>query len=140
MLILKHFDQSGHHALDFQFLLVIQQLGLAHSQQGLLRPLGEPVNRAAVDQRREHSQSRAENISQRTHRDHAMDVLLYANQILSVDVHFVRDNLPLLALDLAGFLYVVHLLLIIDVGDIPRIQNIVNILEHLLVDDLSVHK
>lgn len=48
---------------------------MRNGEKGITRPLGEPIDGAAVDQAREHTASRAERIAYRTHAQHDVEVV-----------------------------------------------------------------
>ena len=69
-----------------------------------------------------------------------MDVLLNAVQIALEHVHFVhRQALPR-ALGLSNVVDGLEVLILVEAGHVTRIQNVVDVFQHLLVDDLRVHE
>lgn len=69
-----------------------------------------------------------------------MDVVLDSIEVLCKDVHFVGLDSALLTFMFTCIHDILHILILVDVGDITGIQYGVHILQHLLVDDLRVNK
>lgn len=67
-----------------------------------------------------------------------MDVLLDPHQILREDIHLGGRDIPLGALRLAIRDNLIVVLLLVNTRDITAIEDVVDILQHLLVDDLSI--
>jgi hypothetical protein len=137
---------DGLKNLNDFFLLVcnvvifkeVSQLSLTDCNEGFFRPLAEPVQSTAVDQRGEHSQSGGESLADRTHGDDDVDVLLDSGKILSEDVHFVGLEAFFEAVSFAGIHDFIHVLFIVKSCDITGVEDGVEIFDHLFVDDLGV--
>ncbi len=69
-----------------------------------------------------------------------MDVLLDSGQIDRENVHFVGLQSLLHAVSLAAIHYFFHVFLVVEIGHVPRVEHVVEVFEHLLVNDLGVHE
>jgi hypothetical protein len=67
-----------------------------------------------------------------------VDVSLYSDKILSKDIDLCRRNILFDTVSLACSCNVLHVFLLIDAGHVSTVQNIVDVLKHLLIDNLSV--
>lgn len=67
-----------------------------------------------------------------------MDVLLDPDEVLREDVHLGRLDVALDALALTRRHDFIHVLLLVDASHIPGIEHVVQILQHLLINDLRV--
>lgn len=74
--ILEHLNQMRYFSLYSQILLVINQLPFTNVNEGLFWPLSKPINGGTINERREHSQSSSEQISERTHHNNHMNISL----------------------------------------------------------------
>ena len=110
------------------------------TKKSFFRPLCEPINSTTIDQRREHSQPRSEDITERTHTNHQMDVLPDSTQIALENVHLGYLQVLGDTLSLANWCDALHIFCFVQIRNVTRVKNVVDILEHLFVDDLRVHK
>ena len=69
-----------------------------------------------------------------------MDVALDPGEVHAEDVHLVGLQVLLGAVALAVGHDVLHVLVVVEVGHVPGVEDIVDVLQHLLVDDLRVHE
>jgi hypothetical protein len=69
-----------------------------------------------------------------------VDVALNSLNITTEDVHFVGLHVLFDAIGLAGLLDLLKVLFLVDVGHVTRVKDVVDIFEHLFVDDLSIHE
>lgn len=99
----------------------IPQLSRPYSNQRLLGPLTEPIQRTTVDQRGEHSQPGREGLTDGTHGYDNMNILPYPTQILPKNVHLIRLKTLLQAICLACVHDILHVLFIVDTCDIARV-------------------
>ena len=100
----------------------------------------EPVNSAAVDERREHPQPVPQRVTDRAHRQHKMEVCLHALDEEVVHRHRCRIDLaPLLPGHRLHFLDQVDLLVGGEqVRDVRGVQDHVDVLHVGLLSDLLV--
>ena len=69
-----------------------------------------------------------------------MDVSLDSVEIHSEDVHFVWLHISLQALCFAVSGYIFEVFILIEIGDIAAVEDVVDILQHLLINNLRVDK
>jgi len=69
-----------------------------------------------------------------------MNISLDSEQVLTHHVHLVQGKLLLLAFLLANVEDTFEVLVLVELGNVARVQHTVDVFEHLLVDDLGVHK
>jgi hypothetical protein len=119
--VLEHVNQSRVANVNAEIIRTLLQLTSPHAFKGLLGPLSEPVDRTAVDQRREHPQPRGESVTDRGHRHDDVHVTLHATQVQREDVHLIRLQLFLDALSLARIQDVFLIFLVVDVRHITRV-------------------
>lgn len=86
----------------FKLHVTIGNVALGDVDEGLRRPSCEPINRAAIDERRELSQSRSENLTKGRHSEDHVDVLLDAAQVALEHVHLGDGELLASALGLTN--------------------------------------
>ena len=67
-----------------------------------------------------------------------MDISLNPGKIHREDVHFVRLQVLLHAVCFTIIDNILHILIVVQIGHIPTVQDIVYVLQHLLVDDLGI--
>lgn len=102
---MHRFERLQNALLELVDPLLHQKLAYLpspHRNQSLLWPLAKPVQSAAVYQRREHPQSGGKGLTEGTHRNHDVDILIQTSQILGKDVHFIGLQSFPQALALAG--------------------------------------
>eukprot|EP00968_Pinguiococcus_pyrenoidosus_P027389 scaffold7375_cov268-Pinguiococcus_pyrenoidosus.AAC.39 len=97
---------------------------LRHAVQRLLRPFGEPVDRAAVDQARKVQQAPPEGVADWRHRE-------YDVQSPTLDAGLAR-------LALQGFHELRQLVLGVQVGHLSGVEDAIYVLHEALEDDLRV--
>mmetsp|Transcript_13697 Transcript_13697/g.27719 ORF Transcript_13697/g.27719 Transcript_13697/m.27719 type:complete len:749 (-) Transcript_13697:6644-8890(-) len=135
--VLEHVDQlAGVDLLEVQVGLL--DLLLPDRRQGLGGPCREPVDRAAVDERREHAQARAELLGTGRHAHAHVDVLLHAKDELRVDIQGCRLDVLVQAIVLALLVDVLHVLLLDQRRHLPGVEDVVHVFEHALLQDLRV--
>lgn len=69
-----------------------------------------------------------------------MNVLLDASQVALEHVHLVNSEASSGTLSLSDHVDPFKVLCLVESWNIARVQNIVDVFKHLLVDDLGVHK
>lgn len=69
-----------------------------------------------------------------------MDVVFNSEQVLSEDVHFIGLESLFETVRLTGRDDLIHVFVVVDASHVARIQNGVQVFQHLLVDDLGVCK
>jgi hypothetical protein len=111
-----------------------------NTKQGLFWPLTEPIDCATVNKRRELSYTRSKDFSKRAHSDDHMNVLLYTANVTSEHVHLRNLNVLLHANNLSDLEDGLIVFNFIEIGYISRVQDVIDIFKHLLVDDLGVNK
>lgn len=139
---------NGLENINNFFLLVsnivlfkkVSQLSLTDCNERFFWPLTEPVQSTAVDQRGEHSQSGGESLTDGTHGDDDVNVLLNSGKILPEDVHFVGLEAFFEAVTFACIHDLIHVLFIVKSCDITGVEDGVEIFDHLFVDDLGVRE
>jgi hypothetical protein len=117
---------NGLENLNNFFLLVsnivlfkkVPQLSLTDCNERFFWPLTEPVQSTAINQRREHSQSGGESLTDGTHGYDDVNVLLDSGKILSEDVHFVGLEAFFKAVTFACIQDLIHVLFIVKSCDI----------------------
>lgn len=67
-----------------------------------------------------------------------MNVSFHSDEILSEDIDFGRRNILFNTVSLACGRNVLHIFLLIDTCHVSTIQDIIDVLEHLLIDNLRV--
>jgi hypothetical protein len=111
-----------------------QEVVVCRGNQGLLWPWQEPVDRSAVYQRRERTQSTTEVLTHWRHADYHVQVLLaqrHEELILLVDRprrFYCRD-----VLDYTGFLLRRE-----QIGYLPIVEYVAYLLDHALPGDLGI--
>mmetsp|Transcript_17523 Transcript_17523/g.48737 ORF Transcript_17523/g.48737 Transcript_17523/m.48737 type:complete len:393 (-) Transcript_17523:6480-7658(-) len=115
------------------------QLFLCHSHKSILRPLWKPVDCTAIDQRRKLAQPLPEGIAHGRHAQHHMQVLPRRVQKVIPDLHRSLKFQPfLLALLAACFHECLAFLIGKYVGDLSRVEEVVDVHQEGLVLDLGV--
>lgn len=136
----KYLNKDIKLALKPKLYLDLSQLSLTDTQQSLFRPFTEPIYRTSINQTGEHSQSCGKSITNGTHTHNDVNISLNSGQIHRENVHLVRLESFLGAVTLTTVYDVFHVLFVVNVGHITTIQNVIDVLEHLLVDDLCVNE
>lgn len=135
---LENFYKLLKPALEAQLDLHISQLSLTHTQKCLLRPLAKPVNSRPINQTGEHTQASRKSFTNRTHSNDNVDIPLDSGQIHREDIHLVGLQILLHTVSLAVGYDILHILVVVEVGHIAAVEDVVDVLEHLFVDDLGV--
>ena len=117
-----------------------KDLASTNTEQCFFRPLREPVNCGARNQRGESSDPRSEDLTEWGHCNHHVDILLQSSQVLLEHVHLSNRDLFLHAKLFAYFEDWLHILGLIEIGHITAIQNVIDVLKLLLPNDLSINK
>lgn len=118
----------------------LQDLTLTDTEKSLLWPLTEPIKCTASDEGWETSQSGAENFSKRRHSDNHVSVLYNTAQVSSEHVHLCDSDTffdTLVFTDLEDWL---HVFSPVQVWHITTVEYIVDIFEHLFINDLCVNE
>lgn len=135
---LEHFNEFGDSAFYSKVLFLIDELPSTDINEGFFGPLSEPIDCRTVDQGREHSQSGCELVAQWRHYNDHVNVSLDSDQILGEDVGFCWRKTFLRAISLTSCRDILHIFLLVDTGYVATVENVVDVFQHLLVDDLSV--
>lgn len=117
----KDFDDFPFLMTDAILIKEIPQLSRSYSDQSFLGPFTEPIERTAVNQRREHSQPCGKSLTDGTHGNNDMNILPDPAQILPKDVHLVGLESLLQAICLACVHDIFHVLFVVDTCDIARV-------------------
>lgn len=67
-----------------------------------------------------------------------MNVLLDSSKIAGEHVHLIKRNVLLDAFSFAHHVNAFEVFILVKSSDVTRVKNVVNILDHLLVDNLSI--
>lgn len=120
--------------------VLLHDLTLAYTEQSLFGPLTEPVKSTACNERGEVSESCAEDFSERRHSDNHVDVANDTGQVGHEHVQNGHSDTLIDTRVLTNLLDGFHVFLLVEIGYITTIEDVVDILEHLLVDNLGVDK
>ncbi len=101
----------------------VSQLSLTNCDQCFFRPLTKPIQSTAIDQRREHSQSGRKGLTDWTHCNDDVNVLLYSRKILAENVHFVWLKSFFEAIAFASIHDFIHVFLVVKSCDITGIED-----------------
>lgn len=137
---LKHLHKDIELPLESKLDLYLGKLSFTDSQKGFLRPLTKPVDGTSIDQTGEHSEPGSKSLPNGTHAHDDVDVPFDPGQIHGKDVHLIGLQVLLSTVTLTTVDYVLHVFLVVHVGHVTTVQNAVDVLEHLLVYNLSVHE
>ena len=111
---------------------------LGDAEQRLFRPLGEPIDGAAVDDGREHATSRAEGAANGTHAQHDVQVVAHAVDEELVDgVAVALGDADLLGSRATADDDALVLVGLEQVGHLARVQHVVDVFQELFYHDLS---
>lgn len=113
-------------------------LNLRYTDKCIFRPLRLLVNGSAVDERREVEQIGSKRVTHLRHGEHDVDVLLDCVQVHVEQIGRGLLQAALLAVSARIFVHLLQVLRPLDVGNIPWVEDVVDILQHFVVDDLSV--
>ena len=131
-----HVDHPGFN-LRIEINLSEEEVG--HAPQRLLRPLGEPVDGAAVDQRGEHPQASTEGLSDGRQADHQVQVGTHPSDEEAIDLRrHARVHARLLARLGQGFHDGAELFVVEQVGHLSGVEDAVDILQEGLLHELRI--
>ena len=137
---LENINKLIQFSFETELDLHICKLSSTDTQQSFFWPFAEPINRASIDQTREHTKSSGKGFSDWAHAHHNVNVSLDSCTIHWENVHFVWLEVLFCAVSFAIRHDVLHILIVVEVCNVTGVQDVVYILQHLLVDDLSVDK
>lgn len=132
----EHLDTSIE--VFFECEVLGNDLSTAYTKQGFLGPFREPVDGTAVDQGWEHPQSGPEDLSKWTHGNDHVNVSLHLAKVALEHVHLRDLKILLHTEQLSDLEDRLKVLILIEIWHITRVEDVVNILKHLLVHNLSV--
>ena len=113
--------------------------GARDREERVARPLGEPVDGAAVDERGKHATARAKRVAHRAHAQHDVQVVAHAvDEEGEYGVAVALGNAGLLGRRSAADHHALVLVRLEEVGHFAAVQYVVDVLEELLHDDLRV--
>ena len=115
----EHFDEiEEKFFLDIELDGIVLELASPDSNESLFGPFSEPVDGAAVDERREHSESGGEGVAQGTHSQNQVDVLPDSEQILTENVHFIGLKSLFQTVSLAHVDDIFHVFVLVEIRHI----------------------
>jgi len=106
----------------------------------LFGPLSKPINSAAIHERWEHSKSGSEDFTKRWHSKDNVNVLFNSCQVSLEHIHFVDSKVfahTFLATNEIDWL---EIFIFVKRRDIASIKDIVDVFNHLFIDNLSIYK